>query len=101
MALTMALLAMLIYIGFRFEWRFAIASKNKLTTMLSSPGADFMEVSNKELNIALKESGFRDKYRAENIKNWVANNNMESKEVLAVLSDANKALFETEVMGCQ
>ena len=26
MALTMALLAMLIYIGFRFEWRFAVAS---------------------------------------------------------------------------
>ena len=77
------------------------ASKNKLTTMLSSPGADFMEISNKELNIALKESGFRDKYRAENIKNWVANNNMEPKEVLAVLSDANKALFETEVIGCE
>ncbi|MDY0083906.1 MAG: hypothetical protein RBR74_12050, partial [Ignavibacteriaceae bacterium] len=76
-------------------------SKSKLTTMLSSPGADFMEVSNKELNIALKESGFRDKYRAENIKNWVADNNMEPKEVLAVLSDANKALFETEVIGCE
>ncbi|RTL11123.1 MAG: glycosyl hydrolase [Flavobacteriaceae bacterium] len=76
-------------------------SKSKLTTMLSSPGADFMEISNKELNIALKESGFRDKYRAENIKNWVANNNMEPKEVLAVLSDANKALFETEVIGCE
>jgi photosystem II stability/assembly factor-like uncharacterized protein len=76
-------------------------SKNKLTTMLSTPGADFMEVSNKELNRALKESGFRDKYRAENIKNWVANNNMEPKEVLAVLSDANKALFETEVIGCE
>jgi photosystem II stability/assembly factor-like uncharacterized protein len=78
-----------------------VASKNKLTTMLSTPGADFMEISNKELNIALKESGFRDKYRAENIKNWVANNNMEPKEVLAVLSDANKALFETEVIGCE
>jgi photosystem II stability/assembly factor-like uncharacterized protein len=77
------------------------ASKNKLTTMLSTPGADFMEISNKELNIALKESGFRDKYRAENIKNWVANNNMEPKEVLAILSDANKALFETEVIGCE
>jgi photosystem II stability/assembly factor-like uncharacterized protein len=77
------------------------ASKNKLTTMLSTPGADFMEISNKELNIALKQSGFRDKYRAENIKNWVANNNMEPKEVLAVLSDANKALFETEVIGCE
>ncbi|RBA29048.1 VPS10 domain-containing protein [Flavobacterium tibetense] len=78
-----------------------VASKNKLTTMLSTPGADFMEISNKELNIALKESGFRDKYRAENIKNWVADNNMEPKEVLAVLSDANKALFETEVIGCE
>lgn len=77
------------------------ASKNKLTLMLSSPGADFMEISNKELNRALKESGFREKYRAENIKNWVANNNMEPKEVLAVLSDANKALFETEVIGCE
>ena len=77
------------------------ASKNKLTTMLSTPGADFMEISNKELNTALKESGFRDKYRAENIKNWVADNNMEPKEVLAVLSDANKALFETEVIGCE
>ncbi|WP_445716499.1 VPS10 domain-containing protein [Flavobacterium sp.] len=76
-------------------------SKSKLTTMLSSPGADFMEISNKELNIALKESGFRDKYRAENIKNWVSDNNMEPKEVLAVLSDANKALFETEVIGCE
>jgi photosystem II stability/assembly factor-like uncharacterized protein len=69
--------------------------------MLSTPGADFMEISNKELNIALKESGFRDKYRAENIKTWVANNNMEPKEVLAILSDANKALFETEVIGCE
>ena len=29
-----------------------------------------MEISNKELNITLKESGLRDKYRAENIKNW-------------------------------
>lgn len=76
-------------------------SKSKLTTMLSSPGADFMEISSKELNIALKESGFRDKYRAENIKNWVANNSMGPKEVLAVLSDANKALFETEVIGCE
>ena len=76
------------------------ASKNKLTTMLSTPGADFMEISNKELNIALKESGFREKYRAENIKNWVENN-LEPKAVLAILSDANKALFETEVIGCE
>ncbi len=69
--------------------------------MLSTPGDDFMEISNKELNRALKAKGFRDKYRAENIKNWVADNNMEPKAVLEFLSDANTALFETEVIGCE
>lgn len=77
------------------------ASKNSLNIMLSTPGDDFMEISNKVLNRALKAKGFRDKYRAENIKNWVADNNMEPKEVLEFLSDANTALFETEVIGCE
>ena len=76
-------------------------SKSKLTTMLSTPGADFMEISNKELNVALKESGFREKYRAENIKSWIIENNMQPVEALAILADANKALFETEVIGCE
>lgn len=76
-------------------------SKSKLTTMLSTPGADFMEISNKELNVALKESGFREKYRAENIKSWILENNMQPVEALAILADANKALFETEVIGCE
>lgn len=75
------------------------ASKNKLQLMLSSPGEDFQNIDNKQLNIALKESGFSEKYRAENIKNWVENNNTSS--VLAQLLDANKALFETEVIGCE
>lgn len=75
------------------------ASKNKLQLMLSSPGEDFQNIDNKQLNIALKESGFSEKYRAENIKNWVENNNASS--VLAQLLDANKALFETEVIGCE
>ena len=76
-------------------------SKSKLTTMLSTPGADFMEISNKELNVALKESGFREKYRAENIKSWIIENNMQPIEALSILADANKALFETEVIGCE
>jgi photosystem II stability/assembly factor-like uncharacterized protein len=75
------------------------ASKNKLQLMLSSPGEDFQNIDNKQLNIALKESGFSEKYRAENIKNWVENNNVSS--VLTQLLDANKALFETEVIGCE
>jgi photosystem II stability/assembly factor-like uncharacterized protein len=75
------------------------ASKNKLQLMLASPGEDFQNIDNKQLNIALKESGFSEKYRAENIKNWVENNN--ASLVLTQLLDANKALFETEVIGCE
>ncbi len=75
------------------------ASKNKLQLMLSSPGEDFQNINNKQLNIALKESGFSEKYRAENIKNLVENNN--ASLVLTQLLDANKALFETEVIGCE
>ena len=76
-----------------------VASKNKLQLMLASPGEDFQNIDNKQLNIALKECDFSEKYRAENIKNWVENNNASS--VLDQLLDANKALFETEVIGCE
>jgi len=75
------------------------ASKNKLQLMLASPGDDFLNIDNKQLNIALKESGFGEKYRAENIKKWVENAG--TNAVLEQLIDANKALFETEVIGCE
>lgn len=75
------------------------ASKNKLQLMLASPGDDFQNIDNKQLNIALKESGFGEKYRAENIKKWVENAG--TNAVLEQLIDANKALFETEVIGCE
>ena len=74
-------------------------SKNKLQLMLASPGEDFQNIDNKELNKALKESGFSEKYRAENIKKWVENAG--TNAVLEQLLDANKALFETEVIGCE
>lgn len=74
-------------------------SKNKLQRMLASPGGDFQNTDNKELNSALKESGFSEKYHAENIKKWVENSGINS--VLEQLVDANKALFETEVIGCE
>lgn len=73
-------------------------SKNKLTTMLATPG-EVQGISNKAINQALKESGFSEKYRAENIKNWLENNS--SSPALNAFLDANKALFETEVIGCE
>ena len=76
-------------------------SKGSLPTMMSSPGEDFANIPNKELNNALKSAGLREKYRAENIKNFVEASDLEPKEAFKVLQDANKALFETEVIGCE
>jgi len=45
-------------------------SKGSLPTMMSTPGEDFSNISNKELNNALKSAGLREKYRAENIKKF-------------------------------
>lgn len=76
-------------------------SKGSLPIMMSSPGEYFSTISNKELNNALKSAGLREKYRAENIKNFVEGSELEPKEAFKVLQDANKALFETEVIGCE
>ncbi|MFT5753903.1 MAG: photosystem II stability/assembly factor-like uncharacterized protein [Flavobacterium sp.] len=76
-------------------------SKGSLPTMMSSPGEDFSNISNKELNNALKSAGLREKYRAENIKDFVENSKLQPKEAFKVIQDANKALFETEVIGCE
>lgn len=76
-------------------------SKGSLPTMMSSPGEDFSNISNKELNNALKSAGLSEKYRAENIKNFVATSKLEPKEAFKVIQDANAALFETEVIGCE
>ena len=76
-------------------------SKGSLPTMMSSPGEDFSNISNKELNNALKSAGLSEKYRAENIKNFVASSKLEPKEAFKVIQDANAALFETEVIGCE
>lgn len=76
-------------------------STNSLPIMMSSPGEDFAAISNKELNNALKSAGLREKYRAENIKDFVNSSKLEPKLAFKALQDANKALFETEVIGCE
>lgn len=79
------------------------AEKSKLPKpeMFSAPGEVFLKKSDKEINAYLKKHGLREKYRAETIKNWVENGNLEPTEVKKILQDANKALFETEVVGCE
>ena len=76
-------------------------SKESLPVMMSIPGDEFSQIPNKELNNALKNAGLREKYRAENIKNFVNASGLEPIEAFKSLQDANKALFETEVIGCE
>lgn len=66
----------------------------------SMPGDAVLEMSNKKLDAYLKKYGFREKYKAQNIKNMVTAD-MDDAAVKKVLQDANSALFETEVIGCE
>jgi photosystem II stability/assembly factor-like uncharacterized protein len=75
--------------------------KSTLPEMFSVPGDVFMQKSGKEINSYLKKHGLSEKYRAENIKNWIQNGEMTPVEAKNILQDANAALFETEVIGAE
>ena len=77
------------------------SKKISQSDMFSVPGEIFVEKSNKEINTYLKKYGITEKYRAETLKNWVKNGQLQPKELKTILQDANKALFETEVIGCE
>lgn len=77
------------------------SKKISQSDMFSVPGEIFVEKSNKEINTYLKKYGITEKYRAETLKNWVKKGKLQPKELKTILQDANKALFETEVIGCE
>jgi photosystem II stability/assembly factor-like uncharacterized protein len=78
-----------------------IQTKTTMPEMFSAPGEVFMNIPNSEINAYLKKQGLSEKYRAENIKNWIQNGNMEPAEAKKIMQDANAALFETEVIGAE
>jgi photosystem II stability/assembly factor-like uncharacterized protein len=61
----------------------------------------FLKLDDKELNNFLKANGFQEKYRAENVKNLVRNNNVKPVDLATYLEDANSMLFDTEVIGTE
>lgn len=75
--------------------------KSTMPQMFSVPGDVFVQKSEKEINSYLKKHGLSEKYRAENIKNWIQNGEMTPLEAKKILQDANAALFETEVIGAE
>ena len=61
----------------------------------------FLKLDDKELNNFLKANGFQEKYRAENVKNMVRNDNVKPADLATYLEDANSMLFDTEVIGTE
>ena len=79
----------------------AVKPSSSEATMFSTPGEVFLNIPDKEINAYLKNHGFAEKYRAQNLKSWVANNNMKPIDAKNLIQDANAALFETEVIGAE
>ena len=63
--------------------------------------ADFLNLSDKKLNIYLKNNGFQEKYRAENVKQMVRVGIVKPVDLASYLEDANAMLFDTQVIGAE
>ena len=61
----------------------------------------FLELDNKKLNNFLKENGFQEKYRAENVKNLIKSGAVKPADIAHYLEDANSELFDTPVIGTE
>ena len=61
----------------------------------------FLDLDNKKLNNFLKENGFQEKYRAENVKNLVKSGVVKPADLATYLEDANSELFDTPVIGAE
>ena len=67
----------------------------------SMSNADFLALADKKLNDFLKNNGFQEKYRAENVKQMVRSGNVKPVDLAKYLEDANSMLFDTPVIGAE
>ncbi|WP_299668449.1 glycosyl hydrolase [uncultured Polaribacter sp.] len=63
--------------------------------------ADFLKLTDKKLNTYLKNNGFQEKYRAENVKQMVRVGTVKPIDLASYLEDANAMLFDTQVIGAE
>lgn len=61
----------------------------------------FLALDNKKLNTFLKQNGFQEKYRAQNVKNMVRSGDATPMDVAKYLENANTQLFDTPVKGAE
>ncbi|MGB0949238.1 MAG: VPS10 domain-containing protein, partial [Marinirhabdus sp.] len=73
-------------------------SKEQFKTMTSS---QFLQLDDKKLNAYLRNNGFQEKYRADNVKNMVRGGTVQPVDLAKYLEDANSLLFDTPVIGAE
>ncbi|MAZ71917.1 MAG: glycosyl hydrolase [Flavobacteriaceae bacterium] len=73
-------------------------SKEQFKTMTSS---QFLALDDKKLNNYLRNNGFQEKYRADNVKNMVRGGTVQPIDLAKYLEDANSMLFDTPVIGAE
>ncbi|MGK0385941.1 MAG: photosystem II stability/assembly factor-like uncharacterized protein [Patiriisocius sp.] len=73
-------------------------SKEQFKTMSS---AQFLALEDKKLNAYLKNNGFQEKYKSENVKSMVRGGIVKPADLATYLEDANTLLFDTPVIGTE
>lgn len=73
-------------------------SKDQFKTMTTS---QFLALDDKKLNAYLRNNGFQEKYRADNVKNMVRGGTVKPVDLAKYLEDANSMLFDTPVIGAE
>jgi len=61
----------------------------------------FLNLDDKKLDSFLIKNNFKDKYNAASVKELVKTDKIKSTEIYNYLFDANTALFETPIIGCE
>ncbi|MCH9661177.1 MAG: glycosyl hydrolase [Bacteroidetes bacterium] len=61
----------------------------------------FLGLDNKKLNEYLRNNGFQEKYRAENVKQMIRSGSATPLDLAKYLEDANSMLFDTPVIGAE
>jgi photosystem II stability/assembly factor-like uncharacterized protein len=75
-----------------------LLTKEDFKTMTST---QFLELDNDKLNQYLRNNGFQEKYKAENVKNMVRSGTIQPSALAQYLEDANSMLFDTPVIGAE
>lgn len=73
-------------------------SKKGFKTMSTS---QFLSLENKKLDTYLRNNGFQEKYKAENVKQMVGVGTVKPVDLAKYLEDANSLLFDTPVVGAE